>query len=271
MRFRSSIPVLLLCASTVAAAGCRPEEIELEAKRSELRPEGSGPEQVGGCAFIGMLGGSGTVEIAMAALPRTATSPSVSATLSEGPKDDSGGVGAGQSTCPGTVGENEVSIALNRHTVLRENILAPVAKQSAVLAYAHTAREPRLTVADVDLSSAGPGMRRVRISNYIEMVEPIQLVFYDAADEAVGESEPIAWGETWTATIPSVATGYRVSPEQPLAQPFDSGLPPSPGLPGTADLPCVAALPLGLVVTGSFRLGAAGTRERYTYLPPLCL
>jgi hypothetical protein len=262
--------------------GCDPEEIELESRRRELSSEEA--REAGGCFMVEMLGGPGSGKIVLTALPRTDTSPSGSYEMSGGTKEPEGhfAVGAGSGDCL-RLGEFELSIRLNGRTSLRENILVPTAKQSVVLIHAHTLREPRWSVAEVDLSPADPGLRRARITNYIEVVEPIQLFFYDADDEPVGESESIAWGETWTGTIPSAATGYRLSPAQPVTEPFQRAPLSLGDRVATADLPCLDALPVGLVVIGTYQeneavlhgehyewRGTSHVEERYTYLPPLC-
>lgn len=279
MSTRSNIVAWLLCATTGAVGACSPAEIHLEEESDSALEE----QKPGDCALIELIGGPGAIKIALDKLPRTATSPSSTLTGGGGTGDVGDGVGGSVSTCPGGPGEYALALSLNGVEALSETFAVPAARQSAVVVYAHTGREPRLIVAEVDLSPAGPGLRRARLTNFIEAIEPIQLFFYDADDRPVGESGLIAWGETWTGTIPSAATGYRLSPTQPLTQPFhNDGFHWSDDL-TPADLPCVDALPLGLVITGAYAelramvrdewlefRGTSHAEERYTYLPPVC-
>jgi hypothetical protein len=272
------IATWLLCAGSAVGA-CNPAEIYLE---QELDAAALEQQKPGDCAIVDLMGGPGSIKIALDKLPRTALSPSSTTTASGGKSEAGDGVGASAGTCPGGPGDYALSVSLNGREALRETFSVPEARQSAVILYAHTEREPRLSVAEVDLSPAGPGLRRARLTNFIEVTEPIQLFYYDANDEPVGQGESIAWGETWTGTIPSTAVGYRLSPTQPLTQAFASELPWSDALTAT-DLPCVDALPLGFVITGTYRefralvhdqwfefRGTSHVEERYTYLPPVC-
>jgi hypothetical protein len=281
MSTRLKIASWLLCASSGALGACSPAEIHLEEEPDAAALEERKP---GDCAVIELMGGPGAIKITLDALPRTATSPRSTTTTSGGKSEANDAVGSSASTCPGGPGEYALSLSMNGREALSESFSVPAARQFAVVLYAHTEREPRLRVAEVDLSPAGPGLRRARVTNYIEVIEPIQLFYYDANDEPVGESEPIAWGETWTGTIPSGAIGYRLTPTQPLTQPFDNLARPSwSDAPVPADLPCIDALPLGLVITGTYAefeamvgdawqefRGTSHVEERYTYLPPLC-
>ncbi len=262
---------LCLLAGAVGWGGCSPEEVQLEGDELGL----VGDVESSGCALVDLLGG-GSVEYRYAGLSGTDQQASISGRLSG---DGRPYVTAGTGFC-GPSGAYELSVKFAGRSVLRERVDVPDAKQSVLLLYAHTAREPRWSLSEVDLSPADPGLRRARFTNYIDVVRPIALFFYDASDQPVGESVSVAWGETWSGTIPVAATSYRLDPAQPVATPFHN--PESPATPPSprANLPCVEAWPLGLVITSTYWEQLSGDEPRfrgtshgeevYTYLPPLC-
>lgn len=268
---RSNIFVWLLWAST-AAVGCGAESVALE-DPSVMGLEGA--LEAGGCTLVEMLGGaSGSIEVG--GPPRAGRMPRFTSSWFDG-RDDFEGVSGGWDLL--VPGEHKVSVELRGRAALSKTIRVPADRQTVALLYAHSAHEARLSpLQEVDLSPADRGLRRVRITNYVQVVEPIQLFFYDEHDEPVGESESIAWGETWTATISSAAIGYRLSPEQRPTHPFADRFPFKIDHPEPVDLPCVDALPLGLVVV--FHAAApvpdgdewqlSHITEHYTYLPPVC-
>jgi hypothetical protein len=285
MGFRATISLCVLSAGVAGWGGCSPAEIELESEPMGLVDEGAGDGQPAsfGCAMINLLGGS-TAEVRYAVLPRTSQSFVDVSRLSDGDHNQPG-VGASMTDCGNNPGDYELSVLLNGREKLREVVQVPDLVQSVLMVYAYSAHEPRWSIAQVDLSPAEPGLRRARVSNYIEKFEPIEVSLYDDSDQPVGESVTIAWGSTWVGTIPSAATAYRLSPSDAVSTPFRrpeleswfSEVQP------TAGLPCVDAQPLGIVITGTYWegentvtsapgpwRGASHVEERYTYLPPLC-
>ena len=262
---------LCLLAGAIGWGGCAPEEVQLESGELGL----VGDAASSGCALVGLLGGD-AVEYKYAGVSGTEPQPSVSGRLSG---SGSPYVSADLGSC-GPSGPYELSVKFGGQSVLRERVDVPDVKQSVVMFYAHTAREPRWSIAEVDLSSADPGLRRARFTNYIDAVQPIALFFYDASDQPVGESVSVEWGETWSGTIPVAATSYRLDPAQPVATPFHNPeLPATPPTP-RENLPCVEAWPVGLVIISPYWEQLSGDEPRfrgtshgeevYTYLPPVC-
>lgn len=221
MAIRRATCAWLLSVCPGWSAGCAPEEVQLQTEQAGLEEQG-GP---GGCTMVSMLSG-GSVDVALAQLPRTPTSFQNLSSARGGAQDAAGVAGTSGGNC--VLGWQELSVALDGRGALREQFEVPSAKQSVLLVYAHTADEPRWTLAEVDLTPAPAGQRRARFSNYIEVREPLALFFYGADDQPVGDSVSIPWGETWVGTIPSAATGYRTDPAEPVATPFRDPEPAEP-------------------------------------------
>ncbi|HEX6245027.1 MAG TPA: hypothetical protein VFZ61_29100, partial [Polyangiales bacterium] len=144
------------------------------------------------------------------------------------------------------LGEHEATLWLAGKQVLKRRFTVAAGTQ-LVLTYSGTARQPLLTLDQVDVSSPEPGARRAHVSNHIHDGSPLQLFYYDADDQLVAETPPIALGGAWEGTIPAGATSFRLSPDDEQSTALPPNFPlfflPTPG-------PCAGAQALGLVVYG---------------------
>lgn len=169
-------------------------------------------------------------------------------------------------------GDFNVSLVARGKTVAQTGVTSMRAGSQHVVRIRGDRRAPNVRVEEIDMSSPGPGLYRVRVTNLVSEQKPVELYFYDYRDEGpLASTGLIAYGDTFVSSLPLEVNGFRTALDGDLA----GGFLPGTGRSNPLDKWCIEKPPAGVVLLGSsVKQGATTTyhsrQEHYLQRPQTC-
>lgn len=147
-------------------------------------------------------------------------------------------------------GDFNVSLVVHGTTLAQTGTLSLHGRSQHMFVIHGSRQAPTLRAAEVDMSSASPDfdLRRMRVTNLARDQRPVELVYYDWEKNEVARGPRIAYGDTWSGTLPENADYWAYSPDDPLKKVI-----PRSGLGSLTPWQeiCREPAPQGLVLTAS--------------------
>lgn len=105
-------------------------------------------------------------------------------------------------------GDYDIALKSGARTVAHTGLVSLLAQQSLTILYYGKQDAPTMRTFDTDNTDPGEGLRRLRVSNLSTDHQPLQLAFFDAANNELVRSPLVAYGETWSSIGPDTIASY---------------------------------------------------------------
>lgn len=237
------------CVVGASGAGCSTDEVQLESMYVSLTPDD--PEQIGGdqeiatcLTVIALAGEDASYEVRLNGRPLRIGGDSREV------------VRAGNVMFCVTAGDFNLSLVAGGRTVAQTGTISMRAGAQHVFLVRGKRQAPTIDVDEIDMSSPGPDLRRIRVSNFMEEKQPIEIFFYDGKNQQRGSTGVIAYGDTYEGSISTEIGTWRYPDYE-----FPLGVSAGTGGSRPSDSFCLEKPPAGLVL-----LGFPSTRGETTYL-----
>lgn len=228
-------------ALSLIGASCATEEIQLEPLRVALgteSPELTGGDQVGATCLtvMNLVADDASYEVRLNGRPLNISG------------DDQEYLtlrGGSVMFCVGA-GDFDLSLVAGGEVRAKTGVISMHAGAQRVFMVRGDRRAPTIAVEEIDMSSPGPGLRRVRVTNSLKEQQPVEVYFYDHREEPQASTGLIAYGDTYEGSIPAELNRWRTA----LDEEFASGLFAGTGVSRPSDGICLEKPPAGLVLQG---------------------